>query len=57
MFNNYFNNIVEELNIPIDQNLLKKADIKPVYKKYDPFDKTTDALVFYLFYLKLLNAA
>ena len=27
VFNNYFNRIVEELNIPIDQNLLNDASL------------------------------
>ena len=27
VFNNYFNSIVEELNIPIDQNLLNDASL------------------------------
>ena len=58
-----FSKILSEMfNFYIDNNTfsngLKKTDIKPVYKKDDPFDKTNlDPLVFYLFYLKLLNAA
>ena len=35
---------------------LKKAGIKPVYKKDDPLDKAYyRPIVFYHFYLKLLN--
>ena len=49
-------------NFYIDNNTflngLKQADIKPVYKKDDPFDKTNyRPISIYLFYLKLSNAA
>ena len=52
----------EIFNFYIDNNTfpngLKKADIKSLYKKDDPFDKTNyrPIFVFNLFYLNLLNA-
>ena len=57
-----FSKVLSEIfNFYIDNNTfpngLKKADINPVYKKDDPLIKLIiDPLVFYLFYLNLLNA-
>ena len=56
-----FSKVLSEMfNFYIDSNFfpngLKKADVKPVCKKDVLFDKTIDPLIFYLFYLNLLNA-
>ena len=44
VFNNYFNSIAEELNIPIDQNLLNGASLfdDPIIAAVHKYEKTSE---------------